>query len=333
MNSSKSSPLISVFTVNWNGLKWLEKYLTCLSKQTYKNLEIIVVDNDSTDNSVEYIQKKFPKVKIVKNKKNYGLAKATNIAVENSKGDFVFFINNDTWFENNFIEKLYNFYGKNDYTVVSAKEERYFDNKYFNCNTTIDLFGAPAYFHPTLRKEKLFYLTVCFLCKKEDYISSKGNDSDFFMYYEDVDWFWRLSLLGKKFMMDQNTVIHHAGAGSSGTGLRYNFFLWRNQNALQALLKNYSLPMLIFVIPIYVLINLIEILFFLVFLKPKISYSYIEGWIFNIKNFKSTLKKRKWIQANRVVGDLEIIKKMYFGSGKYLLLLDFMKINFKKNHK
>lgn len=71
-------------------------------------------------------------------------------------------------------------------------------------------------------------------------------------------------------------------------------------------------------------------LFFLLILKPKVAYSYIEGWVFNIKIIKKTIHKRKWVQENRVISDFEIFKKMYYGSGKYLLLKDFVQINLNK---
>lgn len=326
-NKSKKEKIkVSVFTVNWNGKKWLKKYLDSVEKQTYVNIENIVVDNNSTDDSVDFIKKYYPKVKLVENKKNYGLAKATQIGVRNSTGEFVLFINNDTWFDKNLIKKMIEFYNNNDYTVISAEEKRYFDNKKFKCNTTIDPTGSPAYYIPTYSKQnKIFYLTVCFLCKKEDFIATKGTDEDFFMYYEDVDWFWRLTLLGKKFKVVKDCEIHHAGAGSTGSGIKYDFFLWRNQNALQSLLKNYSLVSLIFFLPLYVFQNVMEMIFFILILKPKIAYSYIEGWKFNAIYLKRTLKKRRWIQENRVVSDIEVFKKMYLGPAKLIALANYFK--------
>ncbi|HVZ66640.1 MAG TPA: glycosyltransferase family 2 protein, partial [Patescibacteria group bacterium] len=305
------------------GKKWLKRFFASLSKQTYKNVELILIDNGSTDGSIEFVKKYFPKVKIVVNKKNYGLAKATNIGVKNSHGKYILFMNNDTWVDKNFIDNFVRFYESNRYQVISAAEKRYYKDTYFKCNTTIDPTGSPAYFKPTLNKKKLFYLTVCFFCTKEIFESSGGLDEDFFMYYEDVDWFWRLSLQGRKFAMMENNFIHHAGAGSTGGGIKYNTFLWRNQNTLQTLIKNYSLPILIVVLPVYFVQNLVEILFFLLIGRPKISQSYVEGWIYNLKKIKKTLKKREWVQKNRVVNDLEILRKMYMGFGKYLFLKDY----------
>jgi len=79
------------------------------------------------------------------------------------------------------------------------------------------------------------------------------------------------------------------------------------------LLKNYYWYNLLWVLPIYFLQNIAEIIAFAIFGKFKISYSYIEGWILNLQNLKKTLKKRKEIQEKRVISDKEIMKNMYKG--------------------
>ncbi len=323
MNLSKNKELVSIILVNWNSKKWLNKCLLTLSKQTCKNIEIILVDNASTDNSINFVEKNFPDVKIIKNSKNIGFPKANNIGVKFSKGKYLLLINPDVWVKKDFIEKLLSFYRKNNYSVVSPMEKRYLPNKYFRFNSTIDLTGSPAAHPPLYRKDKLFFMSVAYLCEKKEYLDTLGFDENYFAYYEDVDWFWRMSLLGKKFGYAENVCVYHAGAGSTGKGIKYNVFLWRNQNALQTLLKNYSSFMLVLVLPLYVIQNLFEIVFFIIILKFDIAYSYIGGWIFNIKNIKRTLKKRKWIQQRRVVSEWEIIKKMYWGPAKLKMLINY----------
>ena len=315
---------ISVIIVNWNGKKWFKDCLTSLFNQTFKEIEIVVVDNNSTDDSVEYLKKNFPKVKIIKNKKNMGLSAAFNIGVKKSIGEYILLLNNDTFFKKDFTKKLLNFYKSHNYSVVAPIEKRFNEKEEFKSNTTIDITGSPAYYLPNFsRADKYFYLSVCFLFSREDYLKSQGLDENYFMYYEDVDWFWRLSLLGKSFTYALDIVIYHAGAGSSGKGLKLNTFLWRNQNCLQTLIKNYSTLSLVLILPLYLIQNLIEALFFLLILKPNISVSYIRGWAFNVQNINKILRKREWVQKNRRVSDFQIFKKMYPGFGKMLLLYNY----------
>ncbi len=323
MNSRKNNELISIVIVNWNGKKWLKKCLISLSNQTYKNTEIIIVDNGSEDDSVNYIKNYFPKIKVIKNKKNLGLPKANNKGVKMSKGKYLLLINTDVWVEKNFLSKLFLFYKKNDFSVISPLVRKYDKNKDLVNLPNIDITASPAYFFPISRKNKLFYLSSCYFCSKKEYLETLGFDNNYFAYYEDVDWFWRLNLLNKRFDYVENVFIYHAGAGSTGKGINYNMFLYRNQNALQTLLKNYSFGMLLVVLPIYFLQNIFEMIFFLLILKPKVSYSYIEGWLFNIKNIKRIMKQREWIQKRRKIGDWEIIKKMYWGPAKLKMLLNY----------
>lgn len=315
--------LVTVILVNWNGKKWLKKCLTSLASQSYSSIEIVLIDNGSLDGSVEFVAKNFSFVRIVRNNKNLGYPTAANIGVDVSKGKYLLLINTDTWVDKNFIEGLIKFYKKNKFSVISPVVKNYKDSSVVHL-PNIDITGSPAYFLPITRSDKLFYLSSCYFCLKSEYKSTLGFDDNYFAYYEDVDWFWRLNLLKKKFSYAPGIFVYHAGAGVIGNGIKYKMFLYRNQNALQTLLKNYLFLTLIFIIPLYVVQNLIEILFFLLLLKPRIAYSYIEGWIFNIKNLKKIMKKREWIQKRRKVNDWEIMKKMYWGPAKLRMLINYV---------
>jgi hypothetical protein len=324
--------MISIILVNWNGREWLGKCLSSLQKQTYKNIEIILVDNASTDGSIDFIEKNFSKVKVIKNTKNLGFSHGNNIGISKAKGERILLINNDTWVEKDFLEKLSSFYKENNYDVVAPREAKYDGKKQKPFVTTIDPLGH--YVHLSCDKKnnkQSFYLTgVCLLFSKQLYIETGGFDNNFFMYCEEVDWFWRLNLLKKRFNYADNVYVYHAGAGSTGLGIKYNTFLWRNQNTLQMLLKNYSLLNLLWISPLYLLQNLFEIIFFVLILKFNISRTYISGWLYVFKHFNEIITERREIQKKRLLSDFEVMKKMYLGFGK---LAHFKKYFLAKNTK
>ncbi len=316
---------ISIIIVNWNGKKWLKKCLDSLTDQTYKNFEVILVDNNSSDESLDFVKQHYPHVITVKSDKNLGFAGGNNLGIKHSTGDLILLLNNDTWFERDFLNKYVFEFITSECDIAAPQSTEYeypSYNKYF---WTIDLFGHPVYQKiDEQKKQKVFYLPgVCILFKRELYSTTGGLDNNFFMYAEEVDWFWRLHLLRKKCFQINDVFIYHAGAGSTGSGINANVFLWRNQNTLQMLIKNYKWFNLLWILPTYILQNLFEIVFFIIIFKPKISLSYIRGWWFNLVHIRRILKERKCIQKNRQVGDVLIMSKMFFGPGKLYHLINF----------
>lgn len=316
MNLSKNN-YVSIILVNWNGAKWLPKCLKSLTHQTYSKTEVILVDNASTDNSLEYVSKTFPEVKIYRNKKNVGFSAATNLGIEFARGEYLLIINIDTWVEKDFVEKLYRFYQEHDFFVISPTEKRYDKKPVKILNTTIDPTGMPAYYLPKDKKHP-FYLCTSYFLSKKNYKISGGFDSNHFLYMEDVDWFWRINLLDLKYCYVPDVFIFHQGGSSVGSGLSYNAFLWRNQNSLQTLIKNYSSISLLLILPMYFLQNILEMTILIGMGKVNLALSYLQSWRYNLINLKKIYKKRKWIQKRRRISDFSIFLKMYPGSGKLL---------------
>lgn len=324
--------MISIIIVNYNWKKWLEKCISSLLSQTYKDFEIIFVDNASSDDSVEYMKKTFQdgRIKIIENKENFWFAWWNNLGVKNSNWEFILFLNNDTWIEENFLKKYINTFLKNDFDILWVTEKKYNWELNGNITNKIDFFWHPTYKKNEINNKKIldnlfFTCWVCIFFKKDLYIKTCWLDNDFFMYVEEVDWMWRMRLYWWKIGQLSNLFVYHAWAWSTWEWIKYNIFLWRNQNTLQMLIKNYSFHNLLWVLPIYLIINLFEILFFLIILKPKISLSYIQGIIYNIKLLPKTLKKRKEIQKKRIISDIEVMKYMYRWFWKFHHLINYFK--------
>src|SRR3989304_3063057 len=101
------TPLVSVIVLNWNGKSLIEDCLNSLIKQVHKNTEIILVDNGSTDGSVELIKSKFrDRVKLIENGKNLGFSGGNNRGIRASKGDYILLLDNDAVAAEKWIEEL-----------------------------------------------------------------------------------------------------------------------------------------------------------------------------------------------------------------------------------
>ena len=104
--TDQASPLISAVVLNWNGCHVLDNCLRSLYNQTYRPLEIIVVDNASTDGSVDFLREKFHSVHLIRNDKNLGFGAGNNIGIRASQGRYIMMLNNDTRLDPNCVEEL-----------------------------------------------------------------------------------------------------------------------------------------------------------------------------------------------------------------------------------
>lgn len=126
--------IVSVIIPVYNVEKYIERCINSVISQTYKNIEIIVVDDGSTDNSSEKViglVKKYKNIKFI-TQKNKGLGGARNTGINNSKGEYLFFLDSDDWIKNNVIEYMLNVAINRNSDIVVAKMNYVFDNKKFN---------------------------------------------------------------------------------------------------------------------------------------------------------------------------------------------------------
>ena len=319
----------SLIIVNWNTNIWLEKCLASLREQTYKNFELVVVDNNSMKSPTKIIKKYFKSAKIINLSSNFGYAKANNIGAEIAEGEFLFFLNPDTKVEEKCVEILLNSSQKNKDTGIWACRQFSYDGKIFlNDGVGYDFLGCPLI-------GKIFYADGASLfISKELFKDLEGFDESYFVVAEDIDLCWRARIKGYQINCNKEAIIYHYGGasfiGGSKYGERYVTSIFRRyfgeRNNFRNLLKNYSWQLLILVLPIFFILNFAECLFFLFIGRFDICKNvYLKSWLDNIKEIKLILKKRKVIQANRKINDLKILKHMEIKIGK---IYQFLKVGF-----
>lgn len=331
-----NNPNVAVIVLNFNGINLIDESLGSMLKQSFKNMQLYIADDASTDNSINYVSKKYPSVKIIKGLINRGTAGVSNFAVSQIKEPYVVLASNDMFFDKNCIKELYQTITKNKKiglcTSVLLKHDRFpSDNLYHvdNAGFDVDIFGFidPKYRDQAQKNlpKKAFetFATCggCFITKKEIYQKIDGFDNSFWSLSDDVDLCWRIRLLGYKIYTNPNSfLLHHMSATLKKEKQGKTRYL-SERNNLTMILKNYSFLSLLFIMPLYLIIELMEIFFHLVTGKIYLSKSVIMAILDNIKKIKDTLVKRKKIQSTRVVSDLKIFKLLHKSSLKFKLIL------------
>ena len=314
-------PLISIILVNWNGKKWLKECLDSLMVQTYKNFEIILVDNNSSDGSVEFVHSDYPEVIVVQNRENLGFSGGNNIGYQKSRGEYVLLLNNDTRVERNFLEEFVKAFYEipNLGSVQSKLILMYEPAKLDVCGsywTDIGFLYHYGYAKDTLdpkynRKMPFFSNKGASMMLKREVIEKVGLfDHDFWCYYEETDLCHRLWLAGYECWYYPTAVCYHA---MGGTAVRFSnsFLQFHNfKNKLASFLKNFEWVTLAKFLPIYLVLNVLLSFVWLFQGKYKHFFSLYKAIFWNLIHLLDTMNKRKEVQKLRVRSDKSIFKKV-----------------------
>ena len=323
-------PLVSIIIPHWNGIDIIAECLESLQQATYTNLEIIVVDNNSTDDSVNYISKNFPKIIIFKNDKNEGYAGGCNRGSEIAKGKYLLFLNNDTIHEPNWIEPIVQLLEKNtNIAAVQPKILNYYQNNLFDyaggaggmMDFLVFPFARGRVFNEQEidtgqynSKQKIFWSSgTAFLVRKALFEEAGKFDELFFAHMEEIDLSWRFHLLGFDVWCEPNSVVYHKNAVSLPMYSEKKYYL-NHRNSLIMLLTNYSLPLAIYVLPIRWALDVVAIIYAIL----RGDLAHIKGiakahaWI--VFHPEKLYQKRVGLKAIRKVKDKNLLKKMYRGS-------------------
>lgn len=318
----ENKPLVSVSIVNYNGRKFLPEFFSSLFKQTYKNFEVIFVDNSSVDDSIEYVRNNYPQVKIVENKENSGYAEGNNIGFRHSKGEYILVMNNDTILADDLIEKLLQAFDEipNLGTVqpmVRLMNDRenldacgsYWTNTGFNYHYGIYKNASLPIYN---RSFPVYSIKGMCMMIPRGVIEKLGLfDSDFWCYFEETDFCHRLWLAGYECWYYPKTFIYHHMGGTSSkkppSFIQFHSF----KNRLCSYLKNLGTMEMIRVLPIYFSFNFVWSLAFLLKFDLRNFFVVYKALWWNIVHFKETMEKRRKIQGEiRRKSDGEMFSKV-----------------------
>jgi GT2 family glycosyltransferase len=232
-NADKAKPLVWIILVNWNGRDDTLACLASLRKITFRNYNIILVDNASTDGSVNDIRHDFPEVEIIENSKNRRFAAANNQGIERALAagaDLVLLLNNDTEVAPDFLDEMVHALRSHPEIGMAGPKIFYYDDRQriWFAGGEIDFWkGRTA--HRGLRRMdgdewnvpgETDYITGCCLLVTRNCIEKTGVlDEGYFIYSEDADWCVRARRVGYKCWYVPSAHVWHKISASSGGGL------------------------------------------------------------------------------------------------------------------
>jgi GT2 family glycosyltransferase len=235
---------VSIVTVNFNQSVITEELLNSIAiTNTYQNIEIIVVDNGCTVNSVPEWSVKYPDIRFIRSDKNLGFAGGNNIGIEIATGDYLFLVNNDTEFTPGLIQTLVNVLDEHPEVGIVSPKIRYFDKP-----DTLQYMGFTAMDYKTARNSSIGQFEVdkgqydnltgptgyahgAAMMVKRECIEKAGLMAEhFFLYYEEIDWCDRIKQAGYTIWLVTGALIYHKESVSVGrVSTLKEYFMNRNR--------------------------------------------------------------------------------------------------------
>lgn len=253
VNSSR----VSIIIVNWNGLEHLETCLESLEKQTFREFEVILVDNGSSDGSVEFVRGRFPWVKLVELRENTGFATGNNIGLTHAAGEYIVTLNNDTKADPAWLAAIVAVADANPEVGMVGSRICSFDDP-----DVIDSLGhavcpdGMSRGRFRLRRwsgirmaevEEILFPSACVALYRRAMLDETGFfDDEFFAYAEDTDLGLRGRLAGWGALLATNAVVLHKYSKTGGVFSPFKLYLVE-RNHYWVALKTFPLSMLLLV--------------------------------------------------------------------------------------
>jgi len=213
--------MISIIILNWNGVEYLKKCIPSVEEAVgfyRKDCEIIVVDNASSDDSLEYLQRDFPKVRLVALAENFGFAKGMNEGVKQASGDIIIGLNNDIVVTRDFIYPLISHFSKENELFAVAAKMLLWDRKTLNFGRAVGNFKfgvfRRSFEEPSAACNALYACGGAFAADRDKFLELGGFDEDMISFWEDLDICYRAWKRGYKTLYEPGALVYHKLHGS-----------------------------------------------------------------------------------------------------------------------
>jgi GT2 family glycosyltransferase len=280
-------PLVSLLVLNYNGKRFLDDCFNSLLETTYPNYEIIMIDNKSTDDSVDYVSKKFSAVSVFQNGINGGFSLAYNNSFKIAKGKYFVILNNDITVEPGWLEPLVEEAEK--YPGVGAIQPKLVS---------------------MLEPNKFEYAGAAMFVRAEALQHSGGLDTDFVHHMEEIDLCYRLNLVGYTLKVVPKSVIYHYGGGI----ISYDSYMktyWNQRNSIFMMLKNLERKHLPKFLVYRFILDMMALGYAVMCFNYKRFGALFHAYAWLLIHPAMIARKRKEVQKIRKLTDNEVFKLMY----------------------
>ncbi len=327
MNGLKAFPTVSVIVLNHNGMSFLKDCFDSLLAATYPATELLMVDNGSTDESVAFMERHYPRVRIIKSATNLSYSGGNNLGIRHARGQYVVLLNNDTEVTPGWLEPLLDEFGSDE--RIAACQPKVLD---MTNRKAFEYAGAAGGFmdrlgYPFLRGRifdtveedtgqyqspvDLFWTSGVAMVIRRDVLDETGLlDEDFVLHMEEIDLCWRLHLQGYRLRVRPDAVIYHYGGGTLSQGKTVKMY-YNHRNSMFMLLKNYSGGRLLWVLPLRLLLDVVLVLKSLATLDLKRLAAVVAAYGWLGLHPLLIYRKRREVQNQRKVDDQVIGTLLY----------------------
>lgn len=313
MDSKNHENFVSIIIINYNGLDYILDCVKSIFQITTCNYEVILIDNNSSDNSSDICKEKFPQIRLFHNDTNLAMA-ARNKGIDEAKGNFIVFLDADTVVESNWLDVLLDSYKKYGEGLYQGKLLKKSDHSIIeSCGDMTNIFGT-GFARGRGQKDNnqfekfqkiSFPVGACTFSSTQAFkkIGYVDESSLFFLMLDDLDYGWRGWMLDIPSYYEPRCTIYHIGSPTLQWSSKKFFFMERNRWI--CLLTLYSKKTLFKIFPFLLLYDFGIFLF----LSSKgMGFVKVKAFFSLLKMLLKVHKRRKLIQNKRKLQDSEIVK-------------------------
>jgi GT2 family glycosyltransferase len=322
---------IAVVILNWNGRALLEQFLPSVTQYS-PEATVYVADNASTDNSVAFVKARYPNVKIIQNRGNYGYAKGYNIALQEVEEEFYCLLNSDVEVTEGWLSPVLNLFERDPETAIIQPKLLDFKNKtHFEyagaAGGFIDKYGFPfcrGRIIETVEQDngqyddesEIFWASgACLFIRKDVYRELGGFDEDFFAHQEEIDLCWRAFNHNYKVRFCYKSVVYHVG-GATLSNQSAKKTLLNFRNSLWMMIKNLPAGKMFPVLFIRLSMDGMAGVRFLLQGQPKHLWAVLKSHFNFYLRFFKFLNKRKSKQYDNYYKTRSIVYLYFIKNGK-----------------